>query len=173
MFTCPTCPNEYDKLISLSLHFRKSHKKTAKDLYIALYCNGAEPTCKCGCGGVVKFLDTTRGFSEYVWGHAAKVPGKNNWGNNAKAKEKSLETRRDMLEDGTWKPFTSNETGEHWNTGLTKDTDSRLLQMSERIKANPEEVRKRSERMIQNWKTGVFVPLKKEDIPSGLVEYLL
>lgn len=78
---CPDCPDSYTSLVSLSVHYRKWHKKPAKDLFVKLNCGGQAPTCKCGCGKPVKFLDITRGFSEFAWGHASKVSGKNNWGN--------------------------------------------------------------------------------------------
>lgn len=117
MFTCPMCSKSFAKINSLSLHYRKVHKKPAKDLYTYHYLKGIEPKCGCGCGSAVKFLDITRGFTKYVQGHASRV--KNNF-NTEKSKTNSLKTRRKMLEEGSWKPFASNETGNVWNAGLTK-----------------------------------------------------
>ncbi len=159
MFICPICPNQYDSIVSLSMHYRRGHKKTSKDLYVALHHNGTEPTCKCGCGGPVKFLDITRGFSEFVWGHASRV---NNNYQTEKSKTASLKVRREMLENGSWKPFALKETGETWNTGLTKETDSRVAKMSESITSNPEEVAKRSKRMKEEWTSGHISVLSRE-----------
>ena len=101
MFKCPYCSEkEYPKIDSLRIHCSKSHKITSKQMYVDVVLCGIEPKCKCGCNGEVKFLDTGRGFSEYIWGHAARVPGKNNWGNNEKAVEKSLKKRKEMIENG-------------------------------------------------------------------------
>lgn len=158
-FKCPDCSNEYDKLISLSLHYRKGHKKTAKELAISLNHGGQEPICKCGCGQPVKFLDVSRGFSEFVLGHAARMPGKNNWGNNTKAKEKSLETRKEMIKSGEWKPFSEKSTGEHWAKGKTAETDERIARAKASILNNSEEIERRSKQMKQNRLNGTIPTL--------------
>lgn len=161
---CPNCSHEFDKLISLSLHYRSSHKRTAKELFIALNCNGIEPTCKCGCGTSVKYLGIKDGFREYAHGHASKVH--NNWGHNERVLLKGRTTRKRMLENGTWKPFVSNETGEHWSKGLTKETDKRIAKMSTTVKNNQAEVARRSERMKANRKNGIVPTLRKELHPQ-------
>lgn len=154
MFLCPICKIQYEKLISLSLHYRKGHKKTAKDLYVDFYLNGIEPTCKCGCGQFTKFLDITRGFSEYIHGHAAKVPGKNNWGNNKKAQEKSIEIRRRL--------FKNNEL-RVWNEGLTKEIDARIAKIAQTQSVNflnnPEKIKKYSNQMKENRLNGTVPTL--------------
>jgi hypothetical protein len=158
MYKCPDCTNEYDKLISLSLHYRKGHKKTSKELAISLNHGGQEPTCRCGCGQPVKFLDISRGFSEFILGHAARVPGKNNWGNNAKAKEKSLETRKEMIKSGEWKPFSEKSTGEHWAKGKTKETDLRIAKAM-LTRETKEYKLVSSQRMKENRKNGTIPTL--------------
>lgn len=163
MFKCPDCSIEFPKLISLSIHYRSTHKKTAKQLYVVLNCSGIEPTCKCGCGSNVKYLGIELGFAEYVRGHASRV--KNNWGHNKKAQEKSLETRREMLQKGNWKPFVSTETGKHWGEGLTKETDPRIARMSESIRNNQEEIQRRSERMTENRRNGTILSLHGANHP--------
>jgi hypothetical protein len=96
MFKCPKsdCDNEYDNIVSLSKHWSRSHKLPKKELYLKLH-NVTEPTCACGCGGEVKFLDAGRGFREFIRGHASRVPEKNNFVSR-KAQENSLKTRRKM-----------------------------------------------------------------------------
>lgn len=148
-FKCPTCPESYDKLISLSIHFRKGHKKTAKDLVVALLYGGQEPTCRCGCGEKVKFLDITRGFSDYAWGHQSRVS------NNYCTKEiqgKSQATKREMWKNGELVA---------WQKGLTKETDIRIAlygkQSSATILGNKEELYNRSERMKKAHEDGLIV----------------
>jgi hypothetical protein len=160
MFKCPVCEAEFNKLISLSLHFRRTHKATAKDLVVAMNFNGVEPTCKCGCGSAVKFLDISRGFTDYVRGHASRIH--NNWGHNEKAISNGQKTRKTMLEQGAWKPFVSKDTGEHWGKGLTKETDSRINKMSKSILDNPKEIETRSQRMRKNRENGLIPTLRKE-----------
>jgi hypothetical protein len=147
MYKCPICSVEFDKPISLSIHFRSSHKKTAKELYVALNCNGVEPTCKCGCGMTVKYLGIEDGFREYVRGHASRVH--NNWGHNEKVLQKSQETRREMWHHGEL---------ETWNKGLTKEADERVRangkSSRETILNNPNELRRRSNAMRSNRLTG-------------------
>lgn len=159
-YTCPFCSDKtYETIISLSKHWTKTHKETTEILYLRL--NGMEkpPVCGCGCGEPVKFLDAGRGYSEYVWGHKSRVS--NNF-QTEKSKNNSKVTRRKMLEEGTWKPFTTKETGEHWSKGLTKETDERIRKMAETI-SQPEEIKKRSERMHKNRITGIVRTLRKEE----------
>lgn len=146
MQKCTRCVNEYNNIISLARHWVRTHKLETKILFMELNGLKEEPTCKCGCGGIVKFLDAGRGFSEYVRGHIARIH--NNWGNNPKAREKSLETRREMIKDGTWKPFFENETGEHWAKGKTKETDTRVAQQI-LTRETPEYKKKSSKRMSE------------------------
>ena len=159
MFSCPDCSQHYSELISLSVHYRKQHKKTSQTLYVALFCNNITPVCKCGCGEQVKFLDITQGFRDYKLGHASRVT--NNF-QTEKSKTNSKSTRKKMLEEGTWKPFATKETGEHWSKGLTKETDERIRKMAETISL-PEESKKRSERMRKNRLNGIVRTLRKEE----------
>jgi len=162
VFKCPLCKNQYEKLISLSVHYRKGHKKKSKDLIVDLYYNGREPTCACGCGGEVKFLDITRGFREFIHGHAARIPEKNNFVSN-KAQQNSAKTRKKMIESGGWKPFHLKETSEHWGKGLSKETDDRIAKMANSIKTNKVEIEKRSKRMRKGRLDGTIPTLHKEN----------
>lgn len=155
MYICLICKNyKSKKLLSLSIHCKRQHKKQAKELRLLLFHSGITPTCKCGCGGEVKFLSLQRGFTEYIRGHAARV--NNNWGHNKRAQEKSLRSRQGMIEDGTWKPFALKETGKTWNAGLTKETDERVRRVAEEFHNDPEEIKKRSERMKKNRLNGII-----------------
>lgn len=145
MYKCTDCEKEFEELSSLSRHYGIIHNKPKKQLFVDLFCEGVEPTCKCGCGNQVKFINIIKGFREFVVGHSSRI--KNNWGHNKKAREKSLATRQEMLEDGTWKPFALKETGEIWNKGLTKETNKSVAQMAETIKNNSDEILSRKERM--------------------------
>lgn len=149
---CPICPNSYNSILSLSKHWIRTHKLKTKQLYLQLKGLQKEPTC--GCGGSVKFLDSGRGFSEYIQGHVARIPGKNNWGNNKTAFEKSLNSRRKMWENGEIKS---------WNKGLTKATDERVplggLKGSNTVRNDPTELRIRSERMKANRLNGTIPTL--------------
>lgn len=125
-----------------------------------MFCQGIEPTCKCGCGGEVKFLDITRGFADYIRGHHSRI--KNNF-QTEKSVKNSLATRKKMIETGEWKPFNSNETGEHWSKGLTKETDERIAKMANSIANNHEEIKRRSERMKKGRLDGTIPTLYGED----------
>lgn len=153
MFICPICPKSFEKLISLSLHYRGGHKKTSKDLYIQYYLKGKSPNCKCGCNEETTFLDITRGFSEYKLGHSQRI--NNNWGHNEEVLLKSQETRREMWKNGE---IIS------WNKGLTKETDERIKKYGEKgsktILLNKQEIENRSQRMSENRLNGIIPTLK-------------
>lgn len=157
-FNCPLCEKQFPKLISLSVHFRKFHKGTSKRLYELLFCNGQEPKCGCSCGGEVKFLDMTRGFNEFIRGHASRISGKNNWGNNRTAQKKSQKIRSKMWANGQLKI---------WNKGLTKETNESVRQYgkssSNTIKSNSEEIKRRSKQMKKGRMDGTIPTLHGSD----------
>ena len=148
-FQCPLCKLSYDKLISLSVHYRKGHKKTAKDLILALNYNNIEPLCKCGCRTKTNFLDISRGFVDYVVGHSAR--DNNNWGNNKEALLKSQDVRREMWKNGE---IIS------WSKGLTTETSEILYEKgkraSESMQNNPELLRHLSDRMKEMREKGII-----------------
>jgi len=160
MIKCPLCDHKEQELTSLSYHYRFGHYKSSEELYVSVVCSGNPPSCKCGCGGKVKFLDISRGFSNFIRGHSSRV--KNNFQSD-KAKQNSLETRRKMLETGDWKPFASKKTGEHWSKGLAKETDARIAKMASSIKNNQEEIDKRSARMKKNRLNGTIPTLRGKE----------
>ena len=142
MHNCPYCDYKHEKLISLSLHFRRTHNSTSKQLCIELFHDGVEPTCRCGCGEAVKFHTVEKGFSKYCWGHASRI--KNNWGHNEKAKQNSVKTRKDMASRGEIIG---------WCRGKDK-SDPKIAAMIEKgrntILSDPDRIRKRSENMRKN-----------------------
>jgi hypothetical protein len=158
LFKCPKCDNEYINIISLSKHWSRTHKEQTKLLYMHINNLTIAPTCGCGCGQEVKFLDAGRGFSEYVWGHKARV--KNNF-NTEKSKTNSIKTRRKMLEEGNWKPFHEKETGTVWNSGLTKH-DPRVAAAIEK-RETVEYKKKSSERMREARLSGKIPTLHGEN----------
>lgn len=158
-FNCPKCNKTYDNIISLSKHWSKTHKEPTHLLYLSFNNLEKAPTCKCGCGKETKFLDAGRGYSDFIRGHQSRV--KNNFVSE-KIQQKSASTRRKMIEDGTWKPFHLNETGEHWAKGLTKETDKRIAKMSQSIVKGPEK-EKRSKRMKENRLNGTIQTLSGKD----------
>lgn len=158
-FKCPKCDKQYDNVVSLSKHWSRTHKEETKTLYMHINNLTVPPTCSCGCGQEVKFLDAGRGFSEYVWGHKARVS--NNF-NTEKSKSNSLQARKKMLQEGTWKPFHEKETGEHWSKGKTAESDARVAKSRDSIINNPEEIQRRSERMKENRMNGTVPTLTGE-----------
>jgi hypothetical protein len=110
MFKCPKCEFSVKNINSLRIHASKRHDLGSQELYTEIFLGGNKPTCKCGCGTFTKFHGLSKGYSEYAWGHSAKV--NNNWGNNEAAKEKSLAARREMWKNGEITV---------WCKGLTKE----------------------------------------------------
>lgn len=116
----------------------------------------SDPTCKCGCGLNVKFLDAGRGFSEYIRGHAAKI--KNNY-QTKKSIENSLKTRKHMIENGLWKPFRLKQTGKHWALGLTKETDFRIAKICNSI--NTAEITEAKSKRMKLYRNNGIIPTVK------------
>lgn len=155
-FKCPLCTYENENLVSLSVHYRKTHNSTAKQLRIMLFHTGIEPTCGCGCGSPVKFDSIVAGFRGYVRGHHQRV--NNNFANSKEGLKKSQDVRREMHKRGEIKI---------WNKGETKETDERLKLLGEKtsqtILSDPEKIAKRSIRMRKGRLDGTVPTMKGKD----------
>lgn len=132
MLKCPNCDFQVETINSLRIHASKKHGMGSEDLYVSVVLEGSKPACKCGCGESVKFHGLSKGYSEYAWGHGARI--NNNWGNNITAREKSIETRREMWKNGEIKG---------WCTGLTKE-DPRIAAIIQKMNT-PERAQKISD----------------------------
>ncbi len=153
MFKCPSCDYEINNMNSLRIHASKKHNISSEDLYVEVVLKGVKPTCKCGCGTATKFHGPLQGYSEYVWGHAAKI--NNNWGHNELAKEKSLKTRKGMWERGEIKG---------WCAGLTKE-DPRIASIVEKMNT-PERAKKISDSLSGKKKSDAHKAKIKEQMQA-------
>jgi hypothetical protein len=156
LYECPLCKIRYDSVIGLNNHWVRTHKETSEKLYRILNNLPLDQKnlCACGCKEEARYLGIERGYTEYVRGHSSRVH--NNWGNNPKALENSINTRREMLKEGTWKPFVSLETGEHWALGLTKENSPIIAKKVEKLLNDPIAVKRMSDRWKEYWATGKF-----------------
>ena len=151
-YKCNRCEKvEFKSFTSLSRHMCRTHKMKSDQFYVDYYLNGIWPECKCGCKGKVKWSWKLIGFRDYCQGHQARV--KNNWGNNPKALERSLNTRKERFASGE---ITT------WNSGLSMD-DVRVKNNIEKstfaINSDPNELKRRSDLMMLNRKNGIMPTL--------------
>jgi hypothetical protein len=168
-FNCPftnndteKCQKSFDNVISLCKHWKRSHKPLdGQNLYNILNDIKSDPACACGCTEKTRFLGIERGYREYIRGHASRV--NNNWGHNEKALSKSQKKRKAMIKDGAYVPFVYKVTGKHWNTGLTKETDTRLAKMSEYFKSNQKLRKEYSNRMREGRLSGKIPTVRGKD----------
>lgn len=131
-FKCKLCKNvTFGSYTSLSRHMSRTHNIKCDQFYVEYYLSGNWPVCKCGCGEKVNYSYALKSFREFNQGHQSRI--KNNWGNNPKALEHSINTRR--------KRFASGEITT-WNNGLTTETDSRVKAYGEKISENKERAEK-------------------------------
>lgn len=141
-FKCPKC-DCVGSLQELSFHCDREHDLNNEQLYVELKHEGVWPSCACGCGEKIeKFWDLKKGFSKFRRGHHSRI--KNNWGHNTKAREKSLETRREMWDKGEIRI---------WTKGKTKDDPgiARMIEAGRQtILSNPDELKRRAESMREN-----------------------
>lgn len=122
----------------------KKHGMSSKELYLALFCDGVEPVCACGCGQPTTFDTITKGYpNKWIHGHVSRV--KNNYGHNVAAQKKSQAKRRQMWKNGELTP---------WCKGLSKETDERVAGISrknsEAVYAKEGEIERRSMRLRQH-----------------------
>lgn len=153
MHKCPWCNYENEKLTSLRIHSQKLHGRTSKELYDVLF---SSHVCDCGCGVETKFCGIIVGYSKFCRGHQSRVS--NNWGHNENAQKKSQDVRGKMWKNGEIIA---------WCKGKTKETDERLAmagaKCSKTIRANSEEIQRRSQRMKENRLSGVIPSCRGAD----------
>lgn len=112
---CPWC-DVIKPLRGLACHVGKTHKRSVEELHREVLHGGVTPTCACGCGQPVRWLQ--RRFGEYLRGHN---------GFSRTAREAAFKVRALKLAAGE---LTS------WNKGLTKETDARVARHAEKISAS-------------------------------------
>lgn len=137
MHKCKQCGEQFNSLDGLRRHSARIHKISSKELYNQIILEGNLPKCKCGCGETPKFMSFEVGYKEWIRGHISRIH--NNWGHNQIAIENSSNTRRKQYKNGERKV---------WNDGLTKETDERVKEYSEKsrnaIITNENEIKRRS-----------------------------
>ena len=155
MKKCPECQEQFDSSLKMLAHARYVHKFNQETVYRKLHSIVDNPVCECGCEALVPYITFSVGYRKYARGHASRV--KNNF-NSEKSMTNSIKKRREMLKDGTWKPYVNNETGTVWNSGLTKEDPRVAKQIAKRETAEYKE--KSSKRMKENRLSGKIPTLK-------------
>lgn len=146
--TYPKCYLQLPNFHDLKYHFTNkcpnrspavNGKGSIKKLFLILFHDGMEPTCKCGCGQVTRFYRST-GYLDYIYGH--RRPHQE--GNSAT--------------DIFVCPLC--EGGKVWNDGLTAETSEKVREISEKISEIQKEQYASGERVP--WQLG----LTKETSPG-------
>ena len=158
MYTCKHCNVNFQKYESLRKHCGKTHKIHTSQTCIDYLLGGTHPVCVCGCGKPTKWHGKNKGhnkFNPYIIGHNNRVI--NNWGHNKQAQIKSAETRRTQYASGERRG---------WCYGLSIETDERVKKLAEKTKlsigSNPDELKRRSERMTKHRNDGTIPTLYRE-----------
>lgn len=147
-YKCKRCEKIFKDYNGLRIHSGRIHKIESGIFYCEFYLNNIWPTCKCGCGKKVKWNKNK--FREYATCQcASKIRLKyNNPFTSQRAKDKSAETRR--------KQFASGERV-MWSKGLSMKDESiqkMARNVSNSINSNPDELKRRSDFMFQQWENG-------------------
>lgn len=180
MEICKICNREFKTRHSLGLHISKTHKIKTKDYTLEYLLGGIPPTCKCGCGKLVKYnTDYPFTFRDYYSGHYV-YDNPNIWGNKQDP---------ERLKKGaeTYKRRYANGEISSWSKGKTKETDPRLLEMGKKHKKenNPERAEKisaknrgvkKSKEHIANWKVKMKEhwddPAFREKLSNSHIEFI-
>lgn len=154
-FKCIKCDYENTSINSMRIHYSKRHKVSSQEVYNIHVLQSQEiPKCKCGCGEETRFLDLSRGYTDFILGHHARI-------NNP-----HVHRSAESLKEGGRKRSEKYKNGElvAWVKGKTKETDERIAAYgkkgSETIRANKELLIERVERMKENRLNGIVPTLK-------------
>ena len=103
---CPYCEQKFSSISSLIKHTTRTHKISSQQTIIDYKYNGLHPTCKCGCGEMVKYDGGKADFNDYIKGHIARVS--NNY-QTEKSKTNSKKTKEERALLGVYKGVVKSE----------------------------------------------------------------
>ena len=143
---CPLCSELATKrLTTLSKHFIEVHNKNDEEVWSLQ--NGLRPLCACGCGGNTTWRGWGKGYSKVINGHNASVyavyspeeavkitaarsaalTGRVGWSKGlTKENDVRIAARADATSVGRKEAFSEGRI-KAWNSGLTVETDERVL----------------------------------------------
>lgn len=125
IITCPLCDLKSKQEKRFYRHLKDAHGVDDPELcYIEHVLEGVRPTCQCSddCDKPVKWSGWKKGYqSKYVRGHNARIDSVYN---DPEFHKRSSKKRKQGYAEGRYKV---------WNDGLTKETDERVAQMSQKI----------------------------------------
>jgi len=122
--SCPNCDKDFAQEKKFLEHLSSTHSCTNHQaLFDKIYHCGITPVCKCGkCSEPVKWYGWKVGYPvKFVRGHNAVI---DSIYNDPDRQAEFAQKRTDGYRSGKYKV---------WNDGLTKETDIRVAEMSERI----------------------------------------
>lgn len=140
IFVCPICEVEITKY-HFARHLKTVHQiNDIESFYIKTKLNGVIPVCKCGCGKKIRFSNWKDGYPcNYIRGHNAVDDTSFK---NKEMIKKNVEKRKKGYADGKYSA---------WNKGLTKESDKRVSNLSQ----------KASQTTKQKYQTGELIPWQK------------
>jgi very-short-patch-repair endonuclease len=154
-FKCHLCEKEYDRYISISLHYRKSHNICGEEVRKIIYNNGEEPLCKCGCGESVGWNYKEDRFNEFKQGHYVRTTGGFYSPEGAK---KSAQTRKQKFESGELV---------QWNKGKSLE-EIIGKERAEKMRKDITENKERSKKISEYFKGRPKSPEHREKISKQL-----
>lgn len=150
---CPFCVSFSSKRhTAFSKHLEDVHGVSVQDAWDSLH--GGRPTCKCGCGGAVKWNGWGKGYSSVICGHngsiytacsseeaqkiaekrAMSLRGKSSWAKGlTKENDERIAARGRATSVGRREKFRMGEIS-IWSKGLTKESDERVSKLSQTLK---------------------------------------
>lgn len=125
---CQKCDKDFGQEAKFIDHLADIHGiNDSTQLYLNMTCNGIWPTCQCSeaCQERLKFVSWKKGFiSKYARGHNARVSSV--YLNPNKQKEFAAKRSKGYA-DGKYSV---------WNRGLTKETSTKIAEVSAKISAS-------------------------------------
>ena len=96
MEQCLVCNRQFKNKIALSKHINMSHDINGEQYTLQYIYKGINPTCRCGCGGFVTYINKEYRFCNYLHNHH-NYDGKSTLGMKVHTKDsinRAKETRR-------------------------------------------------------------------------------
>lgn len=147
---CPLCSFTSKQEPRFYEHLSNAHDITNyEQLYIDNKLSGIKPTCECSseCLAPLKWFGWNKGYrSKFVRGHNAKVYSAFS---NKEVIQKSVQKRKDKFLTGEYSV---------WNSGLTKNTDERILKASKKISSS----------LTEGYATGKIVDWRKNNVEKSV-----
>lgn len=170
--SCPYCEFVGKNITSIGTHVAMKHNVSGEQLYLLKNGLSEPPLCECGCGEHTRYISLLTGYNKLVKGHVSQRlkeergkkiaqafkenPQSRSFTSTQEYRDKISNRKKELFASGelhNWSDKRFNPDVVMWNTGLTKDSDERIRELSKKTSTTLKNLYQSGELKI--WCTGL------------------